>query len=193
MLVSRALDALSGAVKGAPPAPRRAQRSGRRSAPATARSAPPRPAPAPSAPPVARDPRSTAQTVEVDPHAMRDLRLRYAPDRDGAPDAGEIVWTWVPYAEKDGRGKDRPVLVIAAHGADRAYAVKLTSKPHDGDREYVSIGSGPWDGQGRESWVDLDQLYSVHRDGMRREAAELDRERFARIAAELSRRYGWRA
>jgi hypothetical protein len=188
MLVTRALDALSGAAKGAPAAPRRARRSGTRSAPAPAR-----PAPAPSAPPVARDPRSGAQTVEVDPHAVRDLSIRYAPDRDGAPDAGEIVWTWVPYAENDGRGKDRPVLVIAAHGADRAYAVKLTSKSHDGDREYVSIGSGPWDGQGRESWVDVDQLYSVHPDGMRREAAELDRERFARVAEELRRRYGWRA
>lgn len=187
MLVTRALGALAGAAQGAPAAPRRASRpthdAGRRSAPAAVR----------PIPPVASDAHSAAQTVEIDPRAVRDLRLRYAPDRDGAPDAGEIVWTWVPYAENDGRGKDRPVLVIAAHGADRAYAVKLTSKSHDGDREYVSIGAGPWDGQGRESWVDLDQLYSVHPEGMRREAAELDRERFARVAEELHRRYGWRA
>lgn len=185
MLVARALNALTGAASSAPAARRRAAQPG----PA----APPRSAPSRPAPPVASDPRSGVQTVEVDPHAVRDLRVRYAPDRDGAPDAGEIVWTWVPYAENDGRGKDRPVLVIAAHGADRAYAVKLTSKPHDGEREFVSVGSGPWDGRGRESWADLDQLYSVHADGMRREAAELDRERFALVAEELHRRYGWRA
>ncbi|MEL5989978.1 type II toxin-antitoxin system PemK/MazF family toxin [Microbacterium phosphatis] len=132
-------------------------------------------------------------TVEVRPEDVHDLRLSYAPRRDGDPDAGEIVWTWVPYAENDGRGKDRPVLILARHGADRFYAVKLTSKPHDGEREYVSIGSGSWDSAGRESWVDLDQLYSVHTAGMRREADALDAERYARVAAVLQQRYGWAA
>ncbi|MDR6866176.1 hypothetical protein J2Y69_000761 [Microbacterium resistens] len=130
-------------------------------------------------------------TVEVDPRSVGRLALDYSPDRDGDPDAGEIIWTWVPYAERDGRGKDRPVLVIARQSADRVYAVKLTSKSHDDERDYLSIGSGPWDGQGRESWVDIDQLYSVHRRGMRREAAALDRERYDRVASVLERRYGW--
>ncbi|MFB7842548.1 type II toxin-antitoxin system PemK/MazF family toxin [Microbacterium sp. NPDC056052] len=132
-------------------------------------------------------------TIELDPHSVRALRVAYAPQRDGAPDAGEIVWTWVPYAERDGRGKDRPVLVIAAQSADRVYAVKLTSKSHDGDRDFLSLGSGPWDGQGRESWVDVDQLYSVHVSGVRREAAALDRGRFERVASVLERRFGWTA
>lgn len=130
-------------------------------------------------------------TVELDPRTIRGLRIGYAPRRDGAPDAGEVVWTWVPYAERDGRGKDRPVLVIAAQSADRVYAVKLTSKSHDGDRDFLALGTGPWDGQGRESWVDVDQLYSVHVDGVRREAAALDRNRFARVAGVLERRFGW--
>jgi hypothetical protein len=134
-----------------------------------------------------------AETVELDPRSVRGLRVRYAPRRDGAPDAGEIVWTWVPYAERDGRGKDRPVLVIATQSADRVYAVKLTSKSHDGDRDFLSLGSGPWDGQGRESWVDVDQLYSVHVSGVRREAAALDRDRFERVAGVLERRFGWTA
>ena len=134
-----------------------------------------------------------AETVELDPRSVRGLRVRYAPQRDGAPDAGEIVWTWVPYAERDGRGKDRPVLVIATQSADRVYAVKLTSKSHDGERDFLSLGSGPWDGQGRESWVDVDQLYSVHVSGVRREAAALDRDRFERVAGVLERRFGWTA
>lgn len=131
------------------------------------------------------------ETLEVRPEEVGALRLAYAPGRDGAPDAGEIVWTWVPYAEGDGRGKDRPVLIIARHGASRAYAVKLTSRPRDGDREFLALGAGPWDAAGRSSWVDLDQLYSVHVDGVRREASALDRDRYARVAAALQRRHGW--
>lgn len=132
-----------------------------------------------------------AATIEVPPPARGALRISYAPDADGDPDAGEVVWTWVPYAENDGRGKDRPVLVIARQSDDRVYAVRLTSKAHDGDRDFLAIGTGEWDSQGRPSWIDIEQLYSVHRDGMRREASALDLDRFTRVATALSRRYGW--
>jgi mRNA-degrading endonuclease toxin of MazEF toxin-antitoxin module len=131
-------------------------------------------------------------TIAVRAPSARALVLQYAPVRDGAPDAGEIVWTWVPFEENDGRGKDRPVLVIARQSADRVYAVRLTSKPHDRDREFVALGSGAWDPEGRGSWVDLEQIYSVHARGMRREAAALDAERFQRVADALRARYGWR-
>ncbi|NLP85453.1 type II toxin-antitoxin system PemK/MazF family toxin [Microbacterium sp. CFH 90308] len=130
-------------------------------------------------------------TVEVAPPAPAALRIGYAPDRDGEPDAGEIVWTWVPYDEADGRGKDRPVLVIARQDEDRVYAVRLTSKAHDGDRDYLPIGTGDWDSRGRPSWVDVEQIFSVHRNGMRREAAALELERFVRVADALHRRHGW--
>ena len=130
-------------------------------------------------------------TIEIDPPDRRGLRITYAPDRDGMPDAGEVVWTWVPYAERDGRGKDRPVLVIGCQSEDRVYAVKLTSIAHDGDRDFLPIGSGGWDSKGRPSWVDIDQLYSVHTAGMRREASALDLERFAVVARALQLRYGW--
>jgi mRNA-degrading endonuclease toxin of MazEF toxin-antitoxin module len=132
-----------------------------------------------------------AATVEVVPPDADALRIGYAPDPDGDPDAGEIVWTWVPYDENDGRGKDRPVLVIARQSADRVYAVRLTSKAHDGDRDYLAIGAGEWDSRGRPSWVDIEQVYSVHREGMRREASALDPQRFARVASALRSRYGW--
>ncbi|MFS6610650.1 type II toxin-antitoxin system PemK/MazF family toxin [Microbacterium aurugineum] len=133
------------------------------------------------------------ETVRVDPDRITRLEVAYAPQRDGAPDAGEIVWTWVPYEENDGRGKDRPVLVIGRESAERVYAVRMTSRPHDGDRDYLSIGTGEWDAQRRESWVDIEQLYSVHERGLRREAAVLDRRRYDRVGAALTRRYGWSA
>jgi len=141
------------------------------------------------APAAARSGRTA--TVEVAPPDRRSLRIEYAPDRDGAPDGGEIVWTWVPYDEADGRGKDRPVLVIARQDPDRVYAVRLTSKAHDDDRDYLAIGAGEWDARGRPSWVDVEQVYSVHREGMRREASALPPDRFARVAAALRIRYGW--
>lgn len=119
------------------------------------------------------------------------IRITYAPDRDGDPDAGEVVWTWVPYAENDGRGKDRPVLVIGRQDAEHVYALRLTSKPHDRDRDFLEVGPGPWDSRGRPSWIDVEQLYSVHVRGMRREASALDLDRFSRVARVLQKRYGW--
>ncbi|WP_328302183.1 type II toxin-antitoxin system PemK/MazF family toxin [Streptomyces sp. NBC_00435] len=131
-------------------------------------------------------------TAEADPHAIGPVQTSYAPDRDGDPDPGEIVWTWVPYEENDGRGKDRPVLVVAREAAGTLLAVQLSSKRHDQDREWVPIGTGPWDSAGRESWVDVDRVLRVHEDGMRREACALDRGRFQLVVDRLRERYGWR-
>ncbi len=132
-----------------------------------------------------------SRTIAVPPPPARSLRIVYSPHPDGDPDAGEVVWTWVPYDEDDGRGKDRPVLVIGHVDSVRVYAVRLTSKAHDGDRDYLPIGPGPWDSKGKPSWVDVEQLYSVHPGGMRREASALDLDRFVRVASALHERYGW--
>ena len=120
------------------------------------------------------------------------MRLGYTPARDGEPDPGEIVWTWVPYEERDGRGKDRPVAIVASSGAGDFLAVQLTSKPHDGDRDFVALGVGGWDAEGRPSWARIDRVFRVRADGMRREAASLDPVRYARLTRALGERYGWR-
>ncbi|WP_419994022.1 type II toxin-antitoxin system PemK/MazF family toxin [Streptomyces boninensis] len=130
-------------------------------------------------------------TVEIQPKRVGPVRTSYAPDYDGDPDPGEIVWTWVPYEENDGRGKDRPVLVVAREPAGTLLAVQLSSKRHDDDREWVALGSGPWDRSGRDSWVDLDRVLRVHPAGMRREACALDCQRFHRVEHRLRLRYGW--
>ncbi|MEU0370719.1 type II toxin-antitoxin system PemK/MazF family toxin [Streptomyces sp. NPDC006283] len=132
-----------------------------------------------------------AATTEADPLRVGPVRTSYAPARDGDPDPGEIVWTWVPFEENDGRGKDRPVLVVAREAAGTLLAVQLSSKRHDDDREWVPIGVGSWDAAGRESWVDLDRVLRVHEAGMRREACALDRPRFDRVVQRLRERYGW--
>src|SRR3712207_8323515 len=58
--------------------------------------------------------------------------VQYRPRDDGEPDPGEVVWAWVPYDEGDGRGKDRPVLVVGRRGADLV-GLMLSSQDHDRD------------------------------------------------------------
>lgn len=129
-------------------------------------------------------------TVEVDPHAVGQTRMTYAPDPDGAPDPGEVVWTWVPFEENDGRGKDRPVLLVAAEPSGAALGVQLTSKQHAG-ADYVGVGTGAWDREDRPSWANLDRVIRVYPAGMRREGTALGHQEFDVVTQRLAHRYGW--
>ncbi len=131
-------------------------------------------------------------TVQIDPRRVGRVDIAYNPAMDGDADPGEIVWTWVPYEENDGRGKDRPVLVVAREPGGTVLGLQLTSKPHD-DTGDVAIGAGAWDSAGRPSWVRLERVFRLHQAGVRREAVALDAARFALVARELSRRFGWKA
>jgi PemK-like, MazF-like toxin of type II toxin-antitoxin system len=125
------------------------------------------------------------------PTAQRARKLVYAPNLDGRADPGEIVWTWVVYEDDPARGKDRPVLVV---GRDRRVLLGLmlsSQERHDGDRDWVGIGAGAWDYEGRESWVRLDRVLDVPEEGIRREGAILDREIFDAVAARLRADYAW--
>jgi hypothetical protein len=133
-----------------------------------------------------------AATAEVRPDRVGRVRTAYAPDPDGNPDPGEIVWTWVPYEESDGRGKDRPVLIVAREDQGTLLGVQLTSRERDGQPEWLPLGAGPWDRSGRDSWVGTGRVLRVHPDGMRREACALDRARFNRVVHRLQQLYGWR-
>jgi mRNA-degrading endonuclease toxin of MazEF toxin-antitoxin module len=114
------------------------------------------------------------------------------PSTDGEADPGEVVWTWVPFEEQDGRGKDRPVVVVAAEVGGTVLAVALTSQEHPGRPEYVAVGAGAWDGKRRPSFARVDRVYRLHPGGMRREAAALDRAAFDAVREALRQRYGWR-
>jgi hypothetical protein len=130
------------------------------------------------------------------PPAGRDVE--YRPHADGRPDPGEIVWTWVPYDEADGRGKDRPVLVIGREGT-ALLGLMLSSKDHDRDvadearhgRVWTDIGTGSWDTRNRPSEVRLDRLLVLDPAAVRREGAALDRARFDRVVAQARRIQGW--
>ena len=146
----------------------------------------------PAAP--ARRPAAPARPPRVGP----DDEIGYRPRADGAADPGEVVWAWVPYEEDDGRGKDRPVLVIGRR-ATTLLALMLTSKDHDRDaadearfgRIWTDVGSGDWDARRRPSEVRLDRLLVLDPAHVRREGAALDRERFDRVVGEARRVQGW--
>jgi hypothetical protein len=119
---------------------------------------------------------------------------RYSPQPDGRPDPGEIVWTWVPFEEDYSRGKDRPVLLVGS-ASGRLLALMLTSKDHRddhrGNSDYLDLGTGPWDKQGRPSEIRLDRVLQIDPRDIRREGAVLDAGRFALVAAALLSRHGW--
>src|SRR5262245_60578522 len=125
------------------------------------------------------------------PTAHRARRLVYAPDLDGRADPGEVVWTWVVYEDDPTKGKDRPVLVV---GRDRQTLLGLmlsSQEHHRSEPDWVGIGSGSWDYEGRASWVRLDRVLDVPEEGIRREGAILDREVFEVVAARLRAEYSW--
>jgi hypothetical protein len=126
------------------------------------------------------------------PTAERSRRIAYAPNPDGGADPGEIVWAWVPFEEHDGRGKDRPLLIVGRDGHGALLGLMLSSQhSRADDRDWLPIGSGGWDRAGRESFVRLDRVFDVSEHGIRRESAVLPRERFDQVAGELRVRFGW--
>ncbi|MBT2594986.1 type II toxin-antitoxin system PemK/MazF family toxin [Arthrobacter sp. ISL-72] len=119
---------------------------------------------------------------------------KYAPAPNGKPEPGEIVWTWVPYEEDHSQGKDRPVLLIGSRGR-YLLGLMLTSRDHDqddrGGANYVDIGTGMWDRQGRPSEAKLDRILQISPADIRREGAILDKKRFDAVATALREVHGW--
>lgn len=125
------------------------------------------------------------------PTAHRARRIEYSPDLDGRADPGEIVWTWVVYEDDPTRGKDRPVLVV---GRDQRMLLGLmlsSQDRHATDGDWVGIGTGSWDYEARPSWVRLDRVLDVPEDGIRREGAILEREKFELVATRLRAEFSW--
>ena len=156
--------------------------------PSSAKSAAKSSAPKPSAP-------ATGASDGSDyPGDYRDMiNFEYSPSLDGDADPGEIVWTWVPFEEDHSQGKDRPVLLVGRDG-EYLLALMMTSKDHNNrehaDPNYLDIGSGPWDPQGRASEVKLNRVIRVRPDAMRREGAIMPEDTFRLIERAWTRHNG---
>ena len=155
----------------------------------------PKPSSAKSSAPKPSAPASTGASDGSDyPGDYRDMiNFEYSPSLDGDADPGEIVWTWVPFEEDHSQGKDRPVILVGRDG-EYLLALMMTSKDHNNrehaDSNYLDIGSGPWDPQGRASEVKLNRVIRVRPDAMRREGAIMPEDTFRLIERAWTRRNG---
>lgn len=155
----------------------------------------PKPSSGKSSAPKPSAPASTGASNGSDyPGDYRDMiNFEYSPSMDGDADPGEIVWTWVPFEEDHSQGKDRPVLLVGRDG-EYLLALMMTSKDHNNrehaDPNYLDIGSGPWDPQGRASEVKLNRVIRVRPDSMRREGAIMPEDTFRLIERAWTRHNG---
>lgn len=115
----------------------------------------------------------------------------YAPEADHEPDPGEVVWAWVPFEEDPTQGKDRPLAIVGRVADKPADLVcfLLSSKDRSGDDEWVSIGTGAWDSEHRESWVRISRPLAVTPQAVRREGGELSRSQFDAVLDAARQRF----
>ncbi|OFR26810.1 type II toxin-antitoxin system PemK/MazF family toxin [Rothia sp. HMSC066G02] len=171
------------------------QREARTSGSSAPKPSAPKPSSAKSSAPKPSAPASTVASDSSDyPGDYRDMiNFEYSPSLDGDADPGEIVWTWVPFEEDHSQGKDRPVLLVGRDG-EYLLALMMTSKDHNNrehaDSNYLDIGSGPWDPQGRASEVKLNRVIRVRPDAMRREGAIMPEDTFRLIERAWTRHNG---
>lgn len=177
--------------------PQRESRQGeaRTSGSSASKPSAPKPSSANSSAPKPSAPASTGASDGSDyPGDYRDMiNFEYSPSLDSDADPGEIVWTWVPFEEDHSQGKDRPVLLVGRDG-EYLLALMMTSKDHNNrehaDPNYLDIGSGPWDPQGRASEVKLNRVIRVRPDAMRREGAIMPEDTFRLIERAWTRHNG---
>lgn len=111
------------------------------------------------------------------PVDIRTVKPAFAPDMgNGHADPGEIIWTFVPYADKPGIGKDRPGVVLGTVGEDLA-VVPLTSKSHSGQ---VPV-------RGSEAKVDV--ILRVKSKDIRKEKEALTRPEFDALLLKVAQRH----
>ncbi|MCY7365454.1 MAG: type II toxin-antitoxin system PemK/MazF family toxin [Frankiaceae bacterium] len=119
-------------------------------------------------------------------------RVTYAPRRNGRADPGEIVWAAVPFEDRPGEAKDRPVLIVGRRDRATVLGLQLSTQERRAHQDgWLPLGKGPWDRQGRDSFVRLDRVLELRPDSIRREGAVLDEARFRYISSALRARHGW--
>ncbi|MDO4908816.1 MAG: hypothetical protein Q3962_03065 [Corynebacterium sp.] len=114
------------------------------------------------------------------------LAMYYAPTMDGQAEPGEVVWIKV-----DNNQEERAILVVGR--TKRALLGQLISpnSEHVGEKNWMDIGSGPWDSKGRTCWLRLDKIIEISECGVRRQGAIMPQNGFDRISARMRSDYGW--
>lgn len=112
--------------------------------------------------------------------------LYYAPTMDGQAEPGEVVWLDV-----NGCSEAKSILVIGR--TKRSLLGQLITPNPDLSQSYdwMDIGSGVWDKEGRTCWLRLDKIIEVSESGIQRRGATLSPHLFERIASHMREKYGW--
>ncbi|UDL77483.1 type II toxin-antitoxin system PemK/MazF family toxin [Corynebacterium uberis] len=117
--------------------------------------------------------------------------LYYAPDMDGQPEPGEVVWVWAPSDGAEATLRNRAILVVG-HNPYTVLGLLISPNPeHADDDMWLDIGAGEWDEAGRDCWVRLDRVLEVSHLDIRRQGAFFPQRRFERVAAKLRDNFGW--
>ncbi len=124
------------------------------------------------------------------PAADVSQAIVYAPDMDGQTDPGEVVWVPVQL-DPASQLRERAVVVLGRRDHTLLCALISTHESHAGDPNWVFIGVGAWDREGRASWARVDRVLLVPESGIRRSGAMMPRRRFDRIAHKLRSDYQW--
>ncbi|HEX8865938.1 MAG TPA: type II toxin-antitoxin system PemK/MazF family toxin [Lentzea sp.] len=136
------------------------------------------------------DPRPEHGAVREIFDASEAAKLEYDPSMDGDADPGEVVWAWVPFEEDASRGKDRPLLVVGRANGELVALMLSSKEPRD---DYLELGAGAWDREGRPSYLRLDRVFALDSDDdIRREGAVLAPAAFGLVVDALRERHGWR-
>ena len=136
------------------------------------------------------DPRPARGAVREIHDAADAAKLEYEPSMDGDADPGEVVWAWVPFEEDATRGKDRPLLVVGHANGDLVALMLSSKEPRD---DFLELGAGAWDRDGRPSYLRLDRVFALDSDDdIRREGAVLAPAAFGQVVDALRERHGWR-
>ncbi|MBN9644191.1 type II toxin-antitoxin system PemK/MazF family toxin [Corynebacterium mendelii] len=132
-----------------------------------------------------------AVDYSAEPTAALARNIFYAPDMDGQADPGEVVWIRVQRPDNPKQSVDRAILVI---GRARQTILGLLISPaaeHATEDNWLGIGSGAWDEQGRPCFVRMDITLEVPESSIRRQGTVLPQRRFERVASMLRSVYGW--
>lgn len=116
----------------------------------------------------------------------------YTPDVDGQADPGEVVWFWAPADAPSDPPQERAMLVVGRSRRRDVLGLLISpNQKHSDDENWMEIGVGYWDPEGRPSWVRLDHIIEVPESALRREGALFPRGRFERVASALRSHFGW--
>lgn len=130
-------------------------------------------------------------TIHVERTEARPRSVFFTPDMDGQVDSGEVVWVCTPGETAHCAPQERAILVIARTRTEVIGLLISPNPQHTTEDNWLEIGTGEWDEDGRECWIRMDRVIEVPETQIRRQGTLFPPRRFERIANQLRTEYHW--